>query len=52
MTYSIVESQSADELQEKVQALISEGWQPQGGIAVATYAAGVWWYYQAMVRPQ
>jgi len=50
MTYHIVEAQSAAQLQEKVQELIDQGWQPQGGISVATYAAGTWWYYQAMVK--
>jgi hypothetical protein len=50
MTYHIVEAQSATQLQEKVQELIDQGWQPKGGISVATYAAGTWWYYQAMVK--
>jgi hypothetical protein len=48
--YLIVEENSAAGLQEKVQRLINEGWTPQGGLSVATYAAGNWWYYQAMVR--
>jgi hypothetical protein len=50
MTYAIVEAQSAEDLQQKVQTLMDEGWEPQGGLSVGTYAAGVWWYYQAMVR--
>jgi hypothetical protein len=50
MRYVVVEAQSADELQRKVQELIDLGWEPQGGLSVATYAAGAWWYYQAMVQ--
>ena len=50
MTYHLVEAKSAAQLQDKVQSLIEKGWQPQGGVCVATYAAGAWWYYQAMVK--
>jgi hypothetical protein len=52
MTYTVVEAQSAEQLQEQVQALLNEGWQPQGGIAVAIadYAGVPSWYYQAMIR--
>jgi hypothetical protein len=50
MKYVVVEAQSADELQHKVQALIDQGWEPQGGVSVATHSAGVWWYFQAMVQ--
>lgn len=51
MKYLVVEAASADELQSDVQAYIDEGWEPLGGLAVATYGAGTWWYYQAMIRP-
>ena len=47
--YVLVEANSADELQRKVQEATREGWEPQGGVAVATYGALSWWYYQAMV---
>jgi len=49
MRYLVVEAQSADELQQKVQGHITAGWEPLGGIAVATHGALNWWYYQAMV---
>jgi hypothetical protein len=49
MRYLVVEAHSAEELQEKVQKCITEGWEPSGGMAVATYGAISWWYYQAMV---
>jgi Domain of unknown function (DUF1737) len=52
MKYRVVEAQSASELQKKVQKLIQDGWEPQGGLSVATYAAGAWWYYQAVVSRQ
>ncbi len=50
MDYLVVEAKSAADLQERVRGLIAEGWEPQGGLSVATYSAGNWWYYQAMVR--
>lgn len=50
MEYVIVEATSAGELQSKVAAMLRDGWEPQGGLSVATYAAGAWWYYQALVR--
>lgn len=50
MEYVVIEAQSADELQQKVQAQIEQGWEPLGGLAVATYGAGAWWYYQSMIR--
>jgi uncharacterized protein DUF1737 len=49
MKYLVIEAQSAEELQQKVQDSIDQGWQPLGGLAVATYGAGSWWYYQAMI---
>jgi hypothetical protein len=52
MRYQIVEASSAQELQQKVQDLINDGWEPLGGLSVATYGAGAWWYYQAMVLRQ
>lgn len=50
MTYLIVEANSAEGLQMKVQQYILEGWELQGGISVATYGANRWWYYQAMIK--
>jgi hypothetical protein len=52
MQYHLVEAQSAEDLERLVQEKINEGWEPQGGVAVATYGVGSWWYYQAMIfRP-
>lgn len=50
MKYMIVEATSAQILQEKVQQYIDEGWEPLGGLSVATYGAGAWWYYQALIK--
>lgn len=50
MKYLVVEASSAEGLQMKVQQYIFEGWEPQGGLSVATYGTGHWWYYQAMVK--
>jgi hypothetical protein len=49
MSYSIIEAQSIEELQSRVQELIEKGWEPAGGIAVATHGIMSWWYYQAMI---
>ena len=49
MTYLILEADSAEKLQQQVQEHIDAGWEPLGGLAVATYGAGTWWYYQAMI---
>ena len=50
MQYQLIEAKSAAELAELVQTRINAGWEPQGGVSVATYGAGVWWYYQAVVK--
>jgi len=50
MKYLIVEATSAQALQEKVQQHIGEDWEPIGGLSVATYGAGAWWYYQALIK--
>ena len=50
MKYTILEAQSADELQAKVQEFIVSGWEPLGGIAIGVSAnTGSWYYYQAMI---
>lgn len=53
--YIIVMAVGADALEERVRALISEGYQPLGGIAVTTTSgivqgAIVVTFYQAMAR--
>lgn len=50
MEYLIVEATSARGLQEKVQQHIDEVWEISGSLAVATYGAGAWWYYQALIK--
>jgi len=50
MKYRIAEANSAHDLQKKVQQLIEQGWEPLGGLSVATYGAGMWWYYQALIK--
>lgn len=50
MRYVVVEAQSAAQLQLKVQDLLDQGWELQGGVSVATYSMGSWWYFQAMVN--
>jgi len=49
MKYLVVEATSAGDLQKKVQQYIDQGWEPSGGLSVATYGAATWWYYQAMI---
>jgi len=49
MRYLVVEAQSAEELQQKVQEYITAGWEPLGGLAVSNHGAWNYWYYQAMV---
>lgn len=52
MEYKIVEAKdNAGNLEDAVNELILEGWQPVGGIAVGYSPQSYnWWYYQAMIR--
>jgi hypothetical protein len=50
MKYLIAEANSARDLQQKVQEYIDQGWEPIGGLSVATYGVGAWWYYQALIK--
>jgi hypothetical protein len=50
LKYLIAEANSAPVLQEKVQEYLEQGWEPLGGVSVATYGAGTWWYYQALIK--
>ena len=50
MTYHVVEADEVQELERLVNVLISEGWLPSGGVSIAAYGQGSWWYYQATVR--
>ena len=52
MAYKLIEAEGgAAQLQDAVNKLIQEGWQPLGGVAVVcSPTMGGWWYYQAMVK--
>jgi len=50
MKYLIAEANSARDLQAKVQQYIEQGWEPIGGLSVATFGVGNWWYYQALIK--
>lgn len=50
MRYTIVEEDDIEKLEKKVQALIDEGWEPQGVVSAMTYAVGTSWYYQALIK--
>jgi hypothetical protein len=42
MKYRIAEANNARDLQQKVQEYIDQGWEPVGGLSVATYGVGAW----------
>ena len=46
--YAVLEADSAAKLAELVQRYLDRGWEPLGGVAVATKHPGGWWYFQAM----
>lgn len=49
MEYTVLSSQSLNDLVTKVKEYIEAGWEPQGGIAIwSAYASPV--FYQAMIR--
>ena len=50
MKYQIAEANSVRDLQKKVPEYIEQGWEPLGGVSVATYGALTWWYYQALIK--
>jgi hypothetical protein len=53
MVYQVVECDSREQLEERVSALLTEGWQAQGGVCVVySPNTGKWWYYQAVLWPQ
>ena len=49
MKYTVVKTNRLDQLIEKVNLLIQEGWKPQGGICEKTYY-GTTDFYQAMIK--
>jgi hypothetical protein len=52
MVYKLIEAKGdAAKLQDAVNELIQDGWQPLGGIPVVfSPNTGTWWFYQAMVK--
>jgi len=51
MEYQVVFRKKECELVEKVNSLIEEGWQPQGGVsAVMNETVFYVWLFQAMIR--
>ena len=50
MEYKIVEAHYAATLARLVNELISEGWEPQGGVAIAFDSSNNAVYTQALIR--
>ncbi len=50
MEYTLVEDSSPQDLEKEVNDLISEGWLPQGGIAISNSSDVDFTYCQAMIR--
>lgn len=49
MEYIIIERDDVDDLSEKINSLMEDGWKPQGG--VSAYSFDLHYYYcQAMIR--
>lgn len=49
--YRVVEWHNAEALATEVNRLISEGWQPLGGVVVIGYDGSPRFWAQAMVKP-
>lgn len=49
MEYTVVRTKNLDELIEKVNSLIKEGWIPQGGICESA-SRGTVDFYQALIK--
>lgn len=50
MQYTVVKGDSINELARAVNEEIQRGYEPQGGVAVATNETTYYVYYQAMVK--
>ena len=50
MKYKVVEKRGREDLEKEVNNLLSDGWEPVGGIDVFHAPNGVWWYFQAMIK--
>jgi hypothetical protein len=52
MEYRVIETNSLEELNSRVNTLLVGGWEPQGGVCVVySPNSGSWWFYQALVLP-
>ena len=49
MEYRILTSTNEKKLEERVNALLKEGWRPQGGF-MAVDGSSSWYYWQAMIK--
>jgi len=53
MEYKVVKVQSSiKEFTDKVNALIQEGWKPQGGVSITTSQGNYETYIQAMIMTE
>ncbi len=50
MEYDVVYASSVEGLIKKVNQMIAEGWQLQGGVTVSTQDDTEYYFYQAVVR--
>jgi hypothetical protein len=51
MEYQLVTAKSAKDLADRVRQAISDGWEPQGGIAIGVDALNMY-FAQAMIKPR
>ena len=50
MEYDVVYASSVEGLIKKVNQMIAEGWQLQGGVTVSTQDGTEYYFYQAVVK--
>jgi hypothetical protein len=53
MSYKVIETNSIEDLEEKVRDLLVNGWKLEGGVSVCAYISNVgldcnFYYYQAL----
>lgn len=49
MGYIIIQRDNIDDLSEKINSLMKDGWEPQGGVSAFSYDLR-YYYCQAMIR--
>jgi len=50
MEYHVVEASDVDMLESQVEMMITDGWKPQGGVALGKNEDGLMTYLQAMTK--